>query len=81
MSKITLDVDKNDINTVMTILNNLKAGLVKNITIDNKRVSSLPTKKAIKKVILEDEFMPKQNTSSKYVSKEAFKERLAKNKK
>ena len=58
MSKITLDVDKNDVNTVLTILNNLRAGLVKNITVDNKKApSSLVAKKAAKQAVLEDEFM------------------------
>ena len=81
MSKITLDVDKNDVNTVLTILNNLKAGLVKNITVDNKKApSSLVAKKAVKQAVLEDEFMAKPSSHSKY-SMSAYKNRLAENSK
>lgn len=78
MSKITLDVDKNDVNTVLTILNNLKAGLIKNITVDNKRApSAVSSKKIAKTAVLEDEFMPKPTSNSKY-STSAYKQRLAK---
>ena len=44
MSQIILDVDKKDMNTVLTILNNLKAGLIKNISSDGKKIAKpLPT--------------------------------------
>lgn len=79
MSKITLDVDKKDVNTVLTILNNLKTGLVKNIKIDNKAISnSMPAKKIVKQAILEDEFIAKPASTSKYLSKAAYREKLNK---
>lgn len=81
MSKITLDVDKNDVNTVLTILNNLKAGLVKNISVDNKKApSNTQIRKPVKQAILEDEFIAKPSSNSKY-SMSAYKERLAKSNK
>lgn len=82
MSKITLDVDKKDVNTVLTILNNLKAGLVKNIAVDNKAITnSMVAKKVVKQAILEDEFIPKPSSASKYLSKTAYKEKLSKSSK
>lgn len=82
MSKITLDVDKKDVNTVLTILNNLKAGLVKNLHVDNKAITnSMQGKKAVKQAILEDEFIAKPTTTSKYLSKAAYREKLNKSSK
>lgn len=81
MSKITLDVDKQNLDTVLVILKNLKNGLIKNIDIDQKNVvNKMQEKKLVKQqAILEDEFIVKP-TNSKYLSKDAFKERLKKNK-
>ncbi|MGA1932682.1 hypothetical protein ACH5BF_08185 [Arcobacter sp. YIC-464] len=81
MSKITLDVDKQNLDTVLVILKNLKNGLIKNIDIDQKNiVNKMQEKKLVKQqAILEDEFIAKP-TNSKYLSKDAFKERLKKNK-
>lgn len=77
MSKITLDVDKNDVNTILVILNNLKSGLVKNIAVDSKNVTnSIQTKKAAKQAVLEDEFMSKAPSTSKYMSRNAYKNKL-----
>lgn len=77
MSKITLDVDKQNLETVLTILNNLKTGLIKNIDVDQKGIlNKIQNKKAVKQqAVLEDEFIPKP-TNSKYLSRDAFKQRL-----
>lgn len=79
MAKITLEIDNKDKDTVLTILKNLKQGLVKNIQIDNK---NLPSGSSIKKVPqkpLEDDFLPKPISSyTRYMSKEDFKARLNK---
>lgn len=81
MSKITLDVDKNDLNTVLMILNNLKSGLVKNISVDNKNIArSIQSKKVVKEAIIEDEFMSKAPSASKYLTRNAYKENLYKRK-
>lgn len=81
LSKITLDVDKQNLDTVLTILNNLKAGLVNNIDVDQKGIlNKIQNKKAAKKqAVLEDEFISKP-TNSKYLSRDAFKQRLNRNK-
>lgn len=49
MSKITLDVNGSDVTTVLTILNNLKAGLINEIKVDgvSKPISSSSTSKYI----------------------------------
>jgi len=61
MAKITLEIEDKDTDTVMTILNNLKAGLIKNIVSDkNKEQKPLPS------------------SSSKYLSRDAYKEKLHK---
>lgn len=79
MSEITFDVDKKDLNTVLTILNNLKQGLVKNISVDNKATNSMQTKKAVKNAVLEDEFLSSKPTNSKYLSKSAYKQKMSNN--
>ena len=79
MSRITLDVEKKDLETVLTILNNLKNGLVKNIKVDNKTTNQMQAKKPARKPVLEDEFMSAKPTNSKYLSPTAFKNRIKKN--
>ena len=61
MAKITLEIEDKNIDTVMTILNSLKTGLIKNISSDsNKEQKPLPS------------------SSSKYLSKDAYKLKLNK---
>ncbi len=77
MAKITLEVDSKNIDTVLIILNNLKNGLINNISTDKKNISaSVQTKKHIKNQVLEDEFIQKTPATGKYLSKSAYKERL-----
>ncbi|MFK2822954.1 hypothetical protein ACH5BK_08225 [Arcobacter sp. YIC-80] len=77
MSKITLDVDKQNVETLLVILKNLKSDLIKNISIDEKNIlNKIQEKKAIKQqAVLEDEFIQKP-TNSKYLSRDAFKNKL-----
>lgn len=75
MAKIVLDVDNKNKDTVLMILKNLKAGLIKDIKVDNKPLTKSSLVK--KQNIAEDDFLPKAvATSSKYLSKDAFKARL-----
>ena len=77
LAKITLDIDNKDIDTVLLILNNLKSGLINNITTDKKNItSSNINKKNIKKQILEDDFIPKPVSNGKYLSSNAYKQKL-----
>lgn len=93
MAKITLDVDDKNLGTVLNILENLKVGLIKNISStkksnikpisssisnqENKRYLSRDKyKQKLQQRPLEDEFVQKTTSTSKYLSKEDFKERL-----
>lgn len=66
MAKIILEIDKAKLNTVVTILRNLKIGLIKDMKIEEKSK------------VLEDDFMETKPSNSKYLSKSEFKERLKK---
>jgi len=61
MAKITLEIDDKNMDTVLTILNNLKTGLIKNISSDKSK-----------------EQKPLPSSTSKYLSKTAYKEKLNK---
>jgi len=64
VSKIILDVNSSDINTVLTILNNLKAGLIKNISVNGQNKNTSPT----------------PSSTTKYLSPNEYKNRLKKDK-
>ena len=80
MSKIVLDVDDKNIDTVLTILNNLKSGLIKNISTPTNNISSrMQAKKLLKQqTIQEDEFMSSSPSTGKYLSKSEYKNKLRK---
>ena len=62
MSQIVLEVDDKNRETVLTILNNLKAGLIKNISSDGKKqIKPMPTNTS--KYLSKDAF--KQKLQSK----------------
>lgn len=69
MAKIVLDLDNKNLDTVLTILNNLNPKLIKSINTNNKAIQQ-PQQK-----VLEDEFIPKATSNSKY-SASAYKNRL-----
>jgi hypothetical protein len=78
LSKIILEVEDKNIDTVLLILHNLKQGLVKNISSDKRNINtSIQAKKALKKQVVEDEFMSAAPSSGKYLSRSAFKNKLA----
>ena len=72
MSTITINVKDINIQTVMTILENLKAGLIEDIEVDNKTIKK------------RTQYQPKTNnivkegeqTQSKYVNAATYKKRL-----
>lgn len=89
MSKITLDINEKSIPIVLNILNNLKAGLIENITVNKslgdktgKYLSKNKYKKNLSsRNILEDEFIDNKNTSSsKYLSPSQYRNKLKVNK-
>lgn len=72
MSKITLDVNKDDVNTVLTILKNLKEGLIKDIKIQDSTTELKTTYKPKTKEIIKEN----EPTSGKYLNADAFKQKL-----
>ena len=69
MARIILDVNDKDFDTILTILNNLKNGMIEKIEVD-KRARYNKQKPVIQEP-------PKPlNLSSKYVDPQTFKERL-----
>ncbi len=80
MSKIVLDVDDKNIDIVLTILNNLKTGMIKNISAPTNSINSrIQEKKLVKEQqILKDEFMCSSPSTGKYLSRAAYKNKLKK---
>ena len=79
MSKIVLDVEDKNLDTVLLILHNLKQGLVTNINTDKKSINTtIQAKKALKNKVLDHEFMDESPSSGKYLSKSAYKNKLRK---
>lgn len=76
MNEITLSVEKENLETLLTILNNLKSGLISEIKTDSKtkvRVTQYQPKS--KKVIYEQE-SGTNDSHGKYASVSAYKQRL-----
>lgn len=74
MSKITLDVNNDDLDTFLLILENLKDGLIENIKVDKSVAKYKPTYQPPKnKVIKEGEVQ-----SGKYINPSTFKKRMSK---
>lgn len=80
MSKIVLDIDEKNIDTVLIILNNLKPGLIKNISSSTNNINSrMQAKKLLKQQnIQEDEFMSSSPSTGKYLSRSDYKNKLKK---
>lgn len=80
MSKIILDIDDKNIDTVLTILNNLKTGLIKNISAPTNNINTRIQEKKIarQKNILEDEFISSTPSTGKYLSRSDYKNKIKK---
>jgi hypothetical protein len=79
LSKIVLEVEDKNIDTVLLILHNLKQGLITNINTDKKNTNTtIQAKKALRKKVIEDEFMSESPSSGKYLSKSAYKNKVRK---
>lgn len=65
MAKITLDVDDKNLKTVLNILENLKTGLIKSIDTKKKQAPAKPVSSSLS-----------NNGNKKYLSKNAYKEKL-----
>jgi len=75
MNKITLSVDDDKLETVLTILNNLKDGLVSNIETNGKVKARSTQYKPKTNTIIKEEHSGTNDTSGKY-SASAYRERL-----
>lgn len=74
MSKITIDVKSENIQVILSILENLKDGLVENIEVDKSVSRYKPAyQPKANKVIKENE-----PVSGKYIDSASFKQRLKK---
>jgi hypothetical protein len=92
MAKITLDIDDKNVSTVLIILQNLKNGLIKNISHEKQQIKPISSsleaqnnkkylskeayKNKLNQKVLEDEFLPRTTSARKYISPEDFKKRL-----
>ena len=78
MSKITIDVNDDNLDKVLLILNNLKDGLILNVDVE-KKASKYNTayKPKTNKVVYENEQMTEQ-VSGKYLNAASYKKRLKK---
>jgi len=74
MAKVVLDVDDKNVDTLLTILQNLKEGLICDIHIDKKR--AYKRAKSIEAKPLQSSPEPVAPTSGKYIDPKTFKERL-----
>ena len=74
MKKIVLDIEEDNIETVLLILKNLKDDLINNILLDDKNITIKRTQYMPKqnKIIMEDE-----PTVNKYMNATTYKKRLA----
>ena len=76
MNKITLSIEKENLETVLSILNNLKSGLISDIKMDVKtRVNATQYQPKTKKVIYEQE-SGTNDSNGKYASVSAYKQKL-----
>lgn len=64
MAKVTLDIDDKNLPIVLNILENLKAGLIKNID-TNKKQNIKPVSSSIS-----------NNENKRYLSRDAYKQKL-----
>lgn len=65
MAKITLDVDDKNLSTVLTILNNLKSGLINNLDTTISQKAAKPVSSSIA-----------SSGQKKYLSKSQYKKKL-----
>lgn len=81
MNEIKISVDDKNLETVLTILNNLKTGLISEIHTNVKasKVRTPPYQPKTKPIMQDDDFGT-NDSSGKYINPAAYKQRL-KNKK
>ena len=79
MNDITLKVDDKNLQTLLTILENLKEGLIEEMTVNGKSSSLNSTQyKPRVNTIIKEEESGTHDTSGKYASITLYKQRLQK---
>jgi len=73
MSKIVLDIDDKNLPVVLSILENLKVGLIQNITVNNTKTNIKPVKSSLDKIETQSNQQTHQN---KYLSKSKYKQKI-----
>jgi len=77
MTEIKLAVDDKNVEIVMTILENLKDGLISNISTNGAKTKSRPTQYQPKaNTIIREENSGTNDSSGKYASAAAYKQKL-----
>jgi len=77
MNEIKLSVNDDNLETVLSILNNLKDGLISNIETNGKSAKARTTQyKPKTNTIIKEENSGTNDSSGKYVSASAYKQRL-----
>ncbi|MDH4944343.1 hypothetical protein [Sulfurimonas sp. C5] len=79
MKEIKLSVDEQNIETVMTILHNLKDGLISKIELDGTITKTRQTQYQPKRKAVDEKDSGPNDRSGKYASPSAYKARLKKN--
>ena len=78
MKKITLSLNDDNLETLLTILNSLKEGLITSIEVDGKKkIATTQYKPKNSRVIYEEE-SGTNDSSGKYMNPMAYKQRLQK---
>jgi hypothetical protein len=81
MNEIKLSVDDSNLQTVLTIVNNLKAGLIREIQTNGEKAKRKPTQYQPKTdTIIKEEESGTADRNGKYINPAVYKQRL-KNKK
>ncbi len=77
MNEIKLSVDDKNLETVLTVLNNLKDGLITNIKTNDKSSKTSTTKYQPKtNTIIRDEDSGTNDSSGKYINPASYKQKL-----
>jgi hypothetical protein len=77
MHEIKINVDEKNLETLLTILNNLKPGLLSSLEVNgNTHKQRTPQYKPKYNKVIKEEDSGTRDTSGKYVSAAAFKQRL-----
>lgn len=77
MNEIKFSVEDNNLETVLTILENLKDGLISDISTNGKTTNTRPTRYQPKtNTIIREEDSGTNDSSGKYANAAAYRERL-----